>query len=229
MDIADQLWRVTKKGGVLVWVVADATNKGTESGTSFKQALYFKDIGFRLHDTMIYEKKNYVPLTHNRYEQAFEYMFVLSKGKPKTWNAIMIPTIDANHLHDAKFVRSSTYASTQEKGSAMRSGKRRKEHETYRTKDTKQKSNIWSYSIGSTHTGDQLAYRHPASFPERLALDHITSWSNPGDLVFDPMCGSGTVLKMALQAHRHYLGFDIAAEYVVLSKRRISQVQVALF
>ena len=60
------LYRVTKDGGVVVWVVGDATIKGSETGTSFKQALWAMECGFRLHDTMIYAKNNYMPLTHNR-------------------------------------------------------------------------------------------------------------------------------------------------------------------
>ena len=87
-SVAQELYRITKDGGVVVWVVGDATIKGSETGTSFKQALYFKEIGFKLHDTMIYQSDK-PPLTHNRYEQKFEYMFVFSKGRPKTFNPIM--------------------------------------------------------------------------------------------------------------------------------------------
>jgi len=87
--IIQELFRVIRLGGIVVWVVGDSVINGSESGTSFKQALYFKDVGFNLYDTMIYQKENPVPLTHNRYEQAFEYMFVFSKGKPKTFNPIV--------------------------------------------------------------------------------------------------------------------------------------------
>jgi site-specific DNA-methyltransferase (adenine-specific) len=225
--IAKQLYRVTKKGGVVVWIVNDMTKDGCESLTSFKQAVFFvEQCGFKQYDTMIYGKKNYVPLTHRRYEQAFEYMFVLSKGIPKTFNPIMIPTVDPGHLRSAKFAITRNNATAQEKGHAMRHGKNRKEDETYRTGNEKQKSNIWYFTVGNT---DGLSSGHPAVLPEKLAYDHIISWSNPGDLVFDPMCGSGTVPKKAIQAHRHYLGFDIAQEYVDLSKRRIAEVQMSLF
>jgi site-specific DNA-methyltransferase (adenine-specific) len=226
--IAKQLYRVTKKGGVVVWIVNDMTKDGCESLTSFKQAIFFvEQCGFRLHDTMIYAKRNYVPLTHNRYEQAFEYMFVLSKGKPKTFNPIMIPTLHSGSKKNFGY----DCATSDEKGSAMRSAKRRskKEEMVIAVKSEKQKANIWYYKTGKNQTGDDKAFEHPAAFPEKLAYDHIISWSNPGDLILDPMCGSGTVPKMAIQAHRHYLGFDIAQEYVDLSKRRIAEVQMSLF
>ena len=87
-NIAKELYRVTKVGGVVVWIVGDATKNGNEYGTSFKQALFFKECGFNLHDTMIYRKLNYLPITTNRYEPQFEYMFILSKSKLKTFNPI---------------------------------------------------------------------------------------------------------------------------------------------
>ena len=93
-QVADRLYKITKNGGVVVWVVNDKTKNGSETGTSFKQALYFKEIGFNLHDTMIYAKNNPIPQNHNRYEQAFEYMFILSKGKPNTFNPLKEGPID---------------------------------------------------------------------------------------------------------------------------------------
>ena len=89
--IAQEIYRVLKDGGVCVWIVGDATIKGSETGTSFRQALYFKEIGFNLHDTMIWYKTNPMPyIKKNCYTPCFEYMFVFSKGKPNTFNPIMI-------------------------------------------------------------------------------------------------------------------------------------------
>ena len=86
--IAEELFRVIKPGGVVVWVVGDGTEKGSKQEQVYRQALHFKDIGFNLHDTMIYQKHNFSNPSRTRYHQIFEYMFILSKGKPKTFNPI---------------------------------------------------------------------------------------------------------------------------------------------
>ena len=206
-EIAKELFRVTKKGGIVVWIVGDATAKGSETGTSFKQALYFKEIGFNLHDTMIYAKNNPIPLTHNRYEQQFEYMFVFSKGRPKTFNPKLIDCVGVGKEYNIN--RPQIYD---------KSSKRHYRDEIIKTKKNKQAFNIWYYSIGidkKTNT------KHPAPFPEQLAEDHIKSWSNEGDLVFDPMAGSGTTLKMAKKLNRKYLGIEISEEYINIIKERL--------
>ena len=208
--IAQELYRVTKPGGVLVWVVGDQTKNGTESGTSFRQALYFKECGFNLHDTMIYQKANYIPLTHNRYEQSFEYMFVLSKGKPKTFNPIMVPCKNSGKIE--------SYGSKRRKQLDKNQAMRAPEGIFYKaTKAEKIHPNIFTYTCGAGRSG------HPAVFPEQLAADHIISWSNPGDLVFDPFMGSGTTAKMAMLAGRDYLGFEISEEYCNIATERIEQ------
>ena len=203
-SIARQLYRITKEGGVVVWVVADATINGSETGTSFKQALYFKEIGFNLHDTMIYEKKNYVPLTHNRYEQCFEYMFVFSKNKPKTFNPIMVPCksvgVLVNHATEKSY----------EKSYSM---KRRKCSIAIKAK--KIHPNKFIYVVGAGYRTE-----HNAPFPEELAIDHILSWSNKNDIILDPMCGSGTTLAAAKDNGRQFIGIDTSADYAELSKIR---------
>ncbi len=204
-DIAKELFRVTKDGGVVVWIVGDATVKGSESGTSFRQALYFKKIGFNLHDTMIYRKINYIPLTHNRYEQEFEYMFVFSKGKPKTFNPIKIPTLSAGTKRNRK-------KSNKEEGSSVRN-----RDEITITKDKKISGNVWSMAVSSTKL------KHPAIFPEKIAQDHIISWSNEGDLVYDPFMGSGTTAKMALLNNRKFVGSEISKEYCDIAEKRINE------
>lgn len=220
--LAKELCRVSKVGAVVVWIVNDATHKGCESLTSFKQAIYFvEECGFNLHDTMIYAKKNYVPLTHNRYEQQFEYVFVLSKGRVKTFNPIMIPTLrDDRHYN----LHNRTDAASKEKRNAMRRGVHRRANETFKTKESKIKPNIWFYGTGlGGSTSDKEAYQHPAILPEQLAHDHIVSWSNPGNLILDPMCGSGTVGKMAVLAERDFVGIDICQEYVDIARERIEK------
>ena len=196
--IAKELYRIIKDGGVVVWVVGDATIKGSETGTSFRQALYFKEIGFNLHDTMIYAKQNPVPYHHNRYNPQFEFMFVFSKGKPKIFNPI------------------------QENTKGFKTGKYRypdgslKIANTPIIKETKMLNNIWYYVVGGKGNN------HPASFPEKLAEDHILSWSNEGDIILDPMAGSGTTLKMAKKNNRNYVGIEIAPEYIEIIKARLS-------
>ena len=218
-DIANELFRVTKKGGVCVWIVNDETLHGTESGTSFRQALYFKDIGFNLHDTMIFGKKNYCPLTHNRYEQEFEYMFILSKGKPKTFNPLVVPTKSAGRIQNRnKYTCESV---TTEKGCRVR-----KREELTVVKDTKMKGNVWYYSTGRTSPmRDKYGNMHPAVFPELLVADHIESWSNEGDLVLDPLSGSGTTLKMAYLMNRDYIGIEMSTEYFDLISKRMEELK----
>ena len=214
--LAKDLYRVTKPGGVVVWVVGDATIKGSETGTSFRQALFFKDAcGFNLHDTMIYSAKK-PPLTHNRYEQSFEYMFILSKGKPKTFNPLLRENLS---FGQKKYFASNNAASSKEIGSTQ-GGKQGK---TYIARNrTSIKGNIWHYNVGNNcSTLDKIAFQHPAIFPEQLASDHILSWSNEGDVVLDPFMGSGTTGKMALLHNRKFIGIELSQEYVNIAKARI--------
>lgn len=205
--IARELYRVTKPGGVVVWVVGDATINGSETGTSFKQALYFKEIGFNLHDTMIYQ----VPGTGAKgsnlaYWQVFEYMFVLSKGSPKT----------VNRLKDKRNKRagSSTNGKNAVGTRAHRFGGTIVDEYGYR-------DNVWIILPGNN--GDDQT-NHPAPFPEDLARDHILSWSNPGDTVLDPMCGSGTTGKMAVKYQRNFIGIEISEDYLNIARKRIGLV-----
>ncbi len=204
-DIAKELFRITKDGGVVVWVVGDATKNGSESGTSFRQALYFKEIGFNLHDTMIYAKNSYMPLTHNRYEQQFEYMFVFSKGKPKTFKPIMIPSLTAGTKRNrgGSKANENTYA------------ERLRDEKTIVNAE-KQKPNIWFYDVGKN---DKT--KHNAPFPEQLANDHIISWSNEGDIVYDCFAGSGTTAKMSIINNRKWIASEISSEYCEIIKERI--------
>jgi len=210
-SMLQELYRITKVGGVVVWIVCDATISGSETGTSFEHALYAKKIGLNIHDTMIYGKENYVPLTHNRYEQQFEYMFIFTKNKPRTCNLIKIPCVQSGKVKKSSW--SFDAASTKE-NSSIRSGKTRKD-EIQVVNNTKIKPNIWFYNVGKNlSTKDKIAFKHPAVFPEQLVSDHILSWSNEEDIVFDPMCGSGTTCKMAYLNNRKFIGVDMSEEYI---------------
>ncbi len=203
--IANELYRVMKQGGVIIWVVADSTRNGTESGTSFKQALYFKQIGFNLYDTMIYQKSNPVPLSHRRYEQSFEYMFVFSKGKPKTFNPIRIP---------CKSVGTKKNRAVSKANEETYSGRRRDEITVVNS--TKIHSNIFTYGVGNN---DKT--KHNAPFPEQLVYDQLISWSNPCDIIYDPFMGSGTTAKVAALNQRHYIGSEVNEQYCIEAERRI--------
>ena len=206
-QIATGLLRVTKKGGVVVWVVGDRINGG-RTLTSFKQALYFQELGFSVHDVMIYQKKNTPFMRSNAYTNAYEFMFILSKGKPKTFNPLKERT-----------VRNGYEMVVHNKGADAINKKVLKE-----LKKEKVRTNIWAYAVGmGGTTKDKVAFKHPAVFPEKLAEEHILSWTNKGDLVFDPMCGSGTTCKMARLTSREYLGVDISEEYIDIAMQRLDK------
>ena len=212
-NIVKELYRVTKDGGVIVWVVADKTKNGSETGTSFKQALFFKEIGFNLHDTMIYMSDK-PPLTHNRYEQKFEYMFVFSKGKPKTFNPIM---------EECKYAGSDKSARTfRHTGDELQ-----ETHIKNKVNKEKIKGNVWYFSTGyNKSTKDTIAFKHPAIFPEQLVNDHIISWSNEEDTILDIFMGSGTTAKMAILNKRNYIWFEISTEYCDIAKERLQDIVV---
>jgi len=218
-SIAKELYRVTKEGGVVVWNVNDATIKGSETGTSFRQALYFMDCGFNLHDTMIYQKTGTPFPSTTRYNQTFEYMFVLSKGKPKTFNPIMKKNITAGAVrHSRKF--------------------RNKDGEMIPSFNGKQvneygiENNIWKIKNGmNKSTKDKEAFKHPAIFPEELVSKHILSWTNKEDTVYDCFIGSGTTAKIAIVNNRQWIGSEISKEYTDLANKRIKPYlnQIKLF
>lgn len=209
-EIAQGLWRVTKQGGIIVWVSGDAVIDGSESGTSFKQALYFKEIGFRLHDTMIYEKCNFSQPSSTRYHQIFEYMFVLSKGKPKTFN----PILDRKNKYGVCWGKNT---SRQPDGTML-------ERKKNKPREWGMRMNIWRMNTAGQERKVDASI-HPAMFPEQLARDHIISWSNPRDLVFDPMNGSGSTCKVARDLGRDYIGIDISAKYCESARQRIGEIK----
>lgn len=217
--LAQELYRVTKPGGVVVWVVGDKTDKGSETGTSFRQVLFFKEVGFNLNDTMIYQKDTTFGTAGKgslRYAQEFEYMFILTKGKPKAFNPIMVPCKHAGGTFEG-----STRKNRQSDGKAF---DEKRELVNPKVSDSKRKGNIWLYGVGIRTTKDKIAFQHPAIFPDKLAEDHITSWSNPGDIVLDPFGGSGTTAKMALKNGRQFIHIDISEEYNEIARKRIEGV-----
>lgn len=260
-SMVKELYRVTKEGGVLVWVVGDATIKGSETGTSFRQALrfvgsgidkkderaikyisniisldisneekinlihsyyyirqqtnQFEKYGFNLHDTMIYRKNSLTFPDTNRYYQCFEFMFIISKGKPKTVNLIK----DKINKQANKII-TGNYRDIDGSLKEMSGSKNKRVIKKYGVR-----WNIWDYNTGWKHSYSEDYLRgHPAIFPEQLAHDHIISWSNENDIILDPMCGSGTTLKMAKQLNRNYIGIDISQKYIDIAEQRLNKI-----
>ena len=210
-SVIQELYRITKPGGIVVWVVGDSTTNGSESGSSFRQALYFMDTGFKLHDTMIYEKNSSAfpaSRTSKRYTQIFEYMFVFCKSKIRNDITLLCdkPNKWAGHTN---WGNNTQYD---------KEGNLKQTNNIKPVPDFSLRNNIWKYSVGfNDKTG------HPAVFPEQLAQDHILSWSNEGDIVLDPLMGSGTTAKMAVLNNRYYIGFDISEEYCKIAQNRIEK------
>lgn len=198
--IAKELFKITKEGGTIVWVVGDATINGSETGTSFKQALYFKEIGFNLHDTMIYDKGGAGGCKGSNYAywNGFEYMFVLVKGKIATFN----PIKDRINKYGDRIAQSRS-----RKKDGTMANKR-----IVRVANNGRRFNIWQIKQSSKQN-------HPAAFPESIARDHIISWSNESDIILDPMAGSGTTLKECERLNRKWIGIEISEEYCEVIKR----------
>jgi site-specific DNA-methyltransferase (adenine-specific) len=211
--VADELHRITRPGGVVVWVVADAIEDGSETCTSARQKVHFRKIGFRVHHTMVMDKAGSRWPWKVRYGHSLEYAFILSKGRPRTINLLRDkPNRRVGRVRE--FNRRETDGQLRQAGKARpiaAQGHRRA---------------IWCYATGwGLTTRDRHAYEHPALMPEKMALDHIISWSQPGDLVFDPFCGAGTTTKMALLNHRRYLGFEVNPQYHEIALRRMQDAR----
>ena len=215
--VARELYRVTKNGGVVVWVIGDKTEKGNKSLTSFKHALYFQEVGFNIYDVIIYEKAGSGPPHPKRYFNSFEYMFVMSKGKPKTVNLLQDKKNSC-----AGMTTFSDITRREKDGSLTNKGKKVINEYGVRT-------NIWRYNNGKGFSSkDKIAYEHPATFPEKLVEDHIKSWSNQGDVVFDPFGGSGTTAKVSIELDRKWIYVEKVEKYCDVAKRRIENMGVNL-
>ncbi len=206
--IVKELFRLTKKGGIVVWVVGDKIDNGNRTLTSFRQALCFQENGFNVHDVMIYKKANTPFMRSNAYTNCYEFMFVFSKGSPKFFNPLRVKT-KRSGIELLPFNKKSDGITKKFPG---------------QLKEMKVKDNIWEYAVGfGGSTKDKIAFKHPAVFPEKLAEDHIMSWSEENDIVLDPLCGSGTTCKMAKIHNRRYIGIDISKDYCKIAKERVKK------
>lgn len=210
-QVADELYRVIKDGGVVVWIVNDQTVDGSETGTSFRQALYFKDIGFNIHDTMIWNKNNFSFPDNLRYGASFEYMFIFSKGKPKT----------VYKIRD----RYNEYCGTTVHGTSRNPDGttfRKSNHNKSIIPEYGERFNIWNIPPEKHNISN-----HPAVFSVQLAHDHIISWSKEGDVVLDPFMGSGTTGVATIQLHRKFIGIEINRDYFDYAKQRIESTTIS--
>lgn len=210
--VARELWRITMVGGVLVWIIQDQVVKGAESGTSFRHRQKFEELGFRTHQTIIMRTSGFRFPSTNRYPKQFHYGFVLSKGKSRYVNLLK----DRRNVTAGARIKHNARNEHEE----LTTVKRQK-----RTGNWGMRTNVWDYQVGLSYTSDREAYRHPALMSELMAEDHILSWSKPGDIVFDPMCGAGTTCKAALLNHRHYLGMEIHEPYWEIAVRRLGRAR----
>lgn len=216
--MAQGLVRVLKPGGVIVWIVNDMVINGSESGTSFYHALYFKRLGLNLHDTMIWNKGGSISFPdRNRYQGCFEYMFVLSKGKPKSINLI--------RDKPNKYTGTKVHGTNRQKNgttvykSFVKLGNGRK------VQPYGIRLNIWDIQPVKSSI-EQTG--HPAQFPESLAYDHIITWSDPGDIVLDPFMGSGTTGVCAIKADRNFIGMEVCREYYDMARKRLRNFKKSL-
>lgn len=220
-SVAKESYRTLKVGGVLIWVVSDQTLKGSESGSSFKQALYFMSLGFNLHDTMIWDKVNVFGTAGNpvqRYQQAFEYIFVFTKGRIRTFNPITVPVVWQNKIWSGRTRRDRRSSRITDCLTVKRD---------ILNKDSKVVNNIFRYEVGfNKTTKDKIAFDHSAVFPDALAYDMIISYTNRGDLVYDPFSGSGTTLKRAYLLDRKFIGSEISSEYCEIIHERLRLAEV---
>jgi site-specific DNA-methyltransferase (adenine-specific) len=206
----ESLFRVVKQGGIVVWVVGDATIKGSETGTSFRQALYAMECGFNLHDTMIWNKQMMSQVgSPMRYSHVFEYMFVFSRGKPGAFNPIKDkPNKSAGRSLAGSTVRESdgsTHPVHNPNHVIPEFGKR---------------FDVWNMSAEMNRR-----IKHPAPFPLSLATDHIISWSNEGDTILDPFMGSGTTGVACANLNRNFIGIEKDDKYFQTAKDRIEQAK----
>lgn len=209
-EVIAELYRVTKEGGVVVWVVGDATIEGSETGTSFKQALWAKECGFNLHDTMIWNKGSFtaVGALQTRYAPTWEYMFVFSKCKPNNFHPI----------RDRK---------NKKAGSKLHGTIRQADGTTKPVSGAGKISPEYGIRFGIWDMPPEQSNakrKHPAQFPEQLANDHILSWSNRGDTILDPFMGSGTTGVACANLGRNFIGIEIDPTYYAIAKKRIESV-----
>lgn len=225
--LTDQLYRVTRVGGMVVWVVADETIDGGKSGTSFRQALGFMEVGFKLYDTIIYAKTGTSFPSSGRYTNCYEFMFCFSKGKPETVN--LIRDVDKKWAGSWGKTRQRKKDGTLQDSTAANCGAGKSGRAVDGEYGQKARTNIWQITNGKgfahTDPGGELAYKHPATFPLALARDHILSWTNEGDVVLDPFNGAGTTCVAAKMTGRRYIGIDVSEEYCEIARRRIEQIK----
>ena len=208
--IAKELTRVLKPGGVIMWNVQDQTIKGSRTGNSMRQALFFmEECGLFLHDHLIWYKTGTPFPSIYRYRNVWENMFILTKGKPNTFN----PILKKNKT-----------------GGASRNRRRERNHNgelvmkerVVTTKEYGIDDNVWYITNHFNVTDEMKKYGHPAVMADEVAKRHIQSWTNEGDVVYDPFLGAATTTRLAKQMNRNWIGSEIHKPYFDISKKIMS-------
>jgi site-specific DNA-methyltransferase (adenine-specific) len=212
-SVADGFYRIMKENGVIVWVVNDETKDFCETLTSFKHVIYFVEkCKFNLLDTMIYYKKGGgAPVSPSiakyRYSPCFEYMFIFCKGKKNTFNPLKVKCINAGIMNN--------YTTSRQINGVL------KRVNPIVTHETKIKNNVWEIMSNDNTDNKENDSVHPAVFPKQLVIDHIKSWTNENDVVFDPFAGSGTVAKVCQLLNRKFICSEISKNYCDLINKTL--------
>ena len=203
---AAELWRITRPGGVVCWVVREEVVDGSESGEASEQRLFFRDLGFRLHQTIVMERYGSRARSPGRYGESLEYAFILAKGKPATVRLLR----DRRNKTAGKLV-TATHRYPDGSYRVQR----------YEVDEWGYRKAVWYFAQGMHVATDPVARLHQAPMPEAMAEDLILSYSREGDLIFDPFAGVATTAKMALLNHRNYFGYEINAIYHARGEERL--------
>lgn len=204
-----EILRVTKEGGVCCMVIQDATKNGAKSLTSFRTACLFADLGWRLFECCIYSRAG-VPGAWwtKRFRVDHEYIFIFTRGDG-------LPR---------RFDKTSLMVESKYAGITAGGTKRTTKGDFVAIKKTvisplKCRGTIWHYAASNTER-NKTKSEHPATYPDSLARDIISCFSKEGDLVLDPMMGSGTTGIASVNMGRRFLGIEISVQYMEIAKRR---------
>lgn len=208
--LGSELLRVVKDGGFAVMVIADGTKNQRKSMTTFRTAVAWEDAGWSLFESVIYSRDGRPGAWWaTRFRVDHEHILMFYKGKrprPVTHHdGLRVPSKHAGkkwtgtqRLTDGTLVKTSATVAAD-----------------------KCRGTIWHYATSNSE-GNRTKAKHPATFPDALARDVILALSAPGDVVYDPMMGSGTSVVIAAQEGRRWLGNDFFAEYVEIAQQRLA-------
>ena len=197
------------RGGVCMWNVKDETRDGSETGTSFRQALHAMDSGLNLHDTMIYVRRGVTFPDANRYLPAFEYMFIFSNGSPRHFNGIK----DRRNRYAGTVIHGTDRQSDGSLAARKCSSSEVPEYGL--------RYNWWE--LHNAQAGNGEFGGHPAPMPYPMAHGHIQTWTDNGETILDPFMGSGTTGVACAKLGRKFIGIEIEPKYFDIACKRIEE------